>query len=86
LGAYSGIFKSEIESAGYATITAEDNLFGQEDGASDYQVAAVVTGLHFNLCVCTPDQAAFGHLRGEARGEERRGEERRGDASMTIDG
>ena len=75
LGAYTGIFKSEIESAGYTAIAAEDNLFGQEDGASDYQVAAVVTGLHFNLCVYTPQESGFGHIAGEARG----------DASMTID-
>ncbi len=68
LGAYTGIFKSEIESAGYTAVAAEDNLFGQEDGASDYQVAAVVTALHFNLCVYTPEESGFGHIAGEARG------------------
>jgi serine protease Do len=75
LGAFIGVFKSEIEGAGYRAISEEDNLFGQEDGASDYQVAAVVTELHYNLCVYTSSQAVFGHTMGEARG----------DVSMTIE-
>jgi len=53
-------------------VAAEDNLFGQEDGASDYQVAAVVTDLRLDMCIYT--SGGYGIVAGDARG----------DSSMTI--
>jgi serine protease Do len=73
LAPYTTIFKQEIESAGYQVVAAEDNLFGQEDGASDYQVAAVVTDLSLNMCIYTT--GGYGIVAGDARG----------DGSMTIE-
>jgi hypothetical protein len=54
LSPYVAAFKPEIEGAGYHVVSAEDNLFGQEDSsAADYQVAAVITDLRINIC--SPD-------------------------------
>ena len=44
-------FKSELERAGYKVVSPDDNLFDQETGASDYQVAAVITDAHFEGCM-----------------------------------
>jgi hypothetical protein len=40
-----------MERAGYQVTDAVDNLFETESGASDYQVAAVITDAHFEGCI-----------------------------------
>jgi serine protease Do len=40
-----------MERAGYQVTDAVDNLFDTETGASDYQVAAVITDAHFEGCI-----------------------------------
>ena len=49
---YVAAFKSELDKAGYKVVTpGEDNLFGQEAGASDLQVAAVITDMRIDGCM-----------------------------------
>jgi serine protease Do len=73
LSPYTTAFKSELEPAGYQVVSADQNLFGQEDGASDYQVAAIVTDMHVQACVYMQNFLSF--TVGDTRG----------DGSMTID-
>jgi serine protease Do len=71
---YATAFRLELERAGYKSVTAEDNLFGQEDGsASDYQVGAVITDMRVEACMAPT--STFLSTAGDARGKN----------SMTID-
>ena len=71
---YSAAFKTELERAGYKVVTAEENLFGQDAGSSDYQVAAVITNARILACVSRGGFLTPGNL-GDARG----------DGTMTVD-
>jgi S1-C subfamily serine protease len=71
---YSAAFKAELDRAGYKVVTGEENLFDREDGAADYQVAAVITDAHIVACVSHGGLLSPGNL-GDARG----------DGSMKID-
>lgn len=45
-------FKTELEGAGYKVVTpGEGNLFDEEAGAADYEVAAVITDEHIEACM-----------------------------------
>ncbi len=44
-------FKAELEKAGYQVTDSVDDLFDEQTGASDYQVAAVITDAHFEGCI-----------------------------------
>jgi S1-C subfamily serine protease len=49
---FAAAFKSELERGGYKVVTpGEDNLFGQESGATDLQVAAVITDMQIDGCM-----------------------------------
>lgn len=66
-------FKRELEGAGYKVVTpGEDNLFDQNAGSADYEVAAVITYAHFDGCVMN---GAYFTDRGSVRGN----------GSMTVD-
>ncbi|HEY2007766.1 MAG TPA: serine protease [Rhizomicrobium sp.] len=62
-------FKTELESAGYRVITPNDsNLFDEDAGAADLEVAAVITGEHIEGCVW--DDNPFKHTRkGDTQGK-----------------
>jgi serine protease Do len=49
---YAAAFKSEVDRGGYKVVTpGEDNLFGQQSGATDLQVAAVITDMQIDGCL-----------------------------------
>lgn len=64
---YSAAFKTEMERAGYRVVAAEDNLFGEDAGSSDYQVAGVITTARIDACVSRGRLLSAGNL-GDARG------------------
>ena len=64
---YTAAFRLELERAGYKVVSPEDNLFDPNSGASDYQVAAVVTDAHIEGCVSTGMLTDFGSL-GDGKG------------------
>ena len=64
---YSSAFKTEMESAGYKVVASEDNLFGQDASASDFQVAGVITSARIDACVARGN-ALWGTNLGDARG------------------
>ena len=72
LSPYATAFNTELGSAGFQGVAADQNLFGQEDGASDYQVAAIITDMHVQACVYLQNFLNF--VAGDTRG----------DGSMTI--
>src|SRR5262249_6263893 len=52
LSPYAVSFKAEMERAGYKVITrGQDNLFEEQAGAADYQVAGVITEANIDACV-----------------------------------
>ncbi len=71
---YTAAFRIEMERAGYKIVSSDENLFNNESGASDYQVAAVVTDAHISACLSQGNLLDPGKL-GDARG----------DGSMKID-
>lgn len=71
---YSAAFRTEMERAGYKVVSSEEDLFDQERGASDYQVAAVIADARVSACVSDGKMFSAGNL-GDARG----------DGSMKID-
>jgi len=64
---YTAAFRTEMERAGYKVVTAEDNLFGQQTGASDYEVAAVITAARINACVSSGWIWSNGDISGEGK-------------------
>jgi len=58
---YAAAFKSELDRGGYKVVTpGEDNLFGQQAGATDLQVAAVITDMQIDGCL-----SHAGQIRGD---------------------
>jgi hypothetical protein len=79
---YSAAFKTEMEGAGYKVITpGEADLFDEHLGTADYEVAAVITDAHIN--VCTSMRGLLGRL---LKGEDVMGSqsEARVDGSMGV--
>jgi len=56
-----------MERAGYKIVSSDENLFNNESGASDYQVAAVVTDAHISACVSQGNLLDPGKLTTEVR-------------------
>jgi serine protease Do len=71
---YTAAFRAELGRGGYKVVSADENLFGGDTAAADYQVAAVITNAHFEACVSDGLMFSPGSL-GDARG----------DGSMKID-
>ena len=65
---YTAAFKTELERAGYKVVSSDENLFGQDAGSADYQVAAVVTEARINACLSRGGFLSPGNL-GDARGD-----------------
>jgi serine protease Do len=63
---YSAAFKTEMERAGFKVIS-DDDLFAQEPGSADYQVAAVISDIDIIACVSNGALLSPGKL-GDARG------------------
>src|ERR1700760_1125990 len=54
---YAAAFKSERDRGGYKVVTpGEDNLFGQQSGATDLQAAAVITDMQIEGCLSDTDE------------------------------
>lgn len=70
---YTQAFRIMMERAGYK-IVFDENLFGQDESASDYQVAAMITKERVEACVSNGGWLSAGN-KGDARG----------DGSMTIE-
>jgi S1-C subfamily serine protease len=66
LAPFAVAFKTELDRAGYKTITpGEDNLFDQQSGAADLQVAAVITDMQIDGCM---SRGSLFTSRGDIRG------------------
>lgn len=71
---FASTFKTGLEAAGYKVVTpGEDNLFDEENSASDYEAAAIITDERVDTCVMAT--ATFFSERGASRGS----------ATMTVD-
>ncbi len=67
LSTYAPAFQRELERAGYKVLTSGDNLFGQEAGAADLQVAAVITDEQIDGCVANINaDRTIGDVRGDS--------------------
>lgn len=64
---YTAAFSTELERAGYNVVSSDENLFDPEAGASDYQVAAVITDARVLACLSHGGIFSAGNL-GDARG------------------
>jgi len=62
-------FQTELESAGYKVAGPSDsNVFDDQAGAADLEVAAIVTDEHINSCVLDTDWIFKGWHKGDANG------------------
>ncbi|HVW73547.1 MAG TPA: serine protease [Rhizomicrobium sp.] len=69
---FRAVFKTEMEAAGYKVVTpGEDNLFDEETGSADYEIAGVISSLRVDGCLGDGIYTQIGSAKGTA--------------SMTID-